>query len=105
MARARKLILVSATHHPLHKIWVQVVEKAAEELGLETETRMEDYVLLTEHGATDDLGMTWLPQVLVEMDDGSIKPVLTEMPLNEAYKADPEKAVEEIKKNIKEMES
>ncbi len=105
MAKARKIILVSATHHPLHKIWVQVAEKTAEELGVEFETRMEDYVLLTEHGATDDLGMTWLPQILVELDDGTIKPVLTEMPLGEDYKADPSRAVEVLKKNIRELEA
>lgn len=104
MAKPKKLILVTATHHPLHELWVKLVEEVAQELGLEKEIRYEDYVLLTEHGDTDDLGMTWLPQLLVELDDGTIKLLLSKMPLNKALQPDYEKAKEEVLEKIKDLE-
>lgn len=103
MAKPKKLILVTAEHHPLHKAWVRLVEELSSELGLDVEVKLEDYVFLTKYGETDDLGMTWLPQLLVELEDGSIRPLLSEMPLNDAYKADPEKAKGVIKERLKQL--
>jgi len=103
MAKPKKLILVTAEHHPLHKAWTRMVEALSSELGLDFEVKLEDYVFLTKYGETDDLGMTWLPQLLVELEDGSIRPLLSEMPLNDAYKADPEKAKEVVKERLKQL--
>ncbi|WFO75687.1 hypothetical protein J4526_02080 [Desulfurococcaceae archaeon MEX13E-LK6-19] len=104
MAKPKKLILVTATHHPLHELWVKLVEDVAQTLNLEKEIRYEDYVLLTEYGDTDDLGMTWLPQLLIELEDGTIKLLLSKMPLNKALQPDYEKAKEEVLSKIKEFE-
>ena len=104
MPKPKKLILVTAEHHPQHKMWVKLVEEIAKQTGLEYEIRIEDYVLLTEHGDTDDLGMAWLPQLLVQLDNGEYKVLLSRMPLNKALQPDVEKAKEEILSKLKEFE-
>ncbi|RLG84166.1 MAG: hypothetical protein DRO40_02060 [Thermoprotei archaeon] len=104
MPKVKKLILVTATHHPLHSLWVKLVDEIANELGIDKEIKYEDYVLLTEYGDTDEFGMAWLPQLLAQLDDGSIKLVLSQMPLNEALQPDYEKAKEQIIAKIKELE-
>lgn len=104
MAKPKKLILVTATHHPLHELWMKLSDEVSKILNIEKEIRYEDYVLLTEHGDTDDLGMPWLPQLLIELDDGTIKLLLSKMPLNKALQPDYDKAKEEILNKIKELE-
>lgn len=104
MAKPKKLILVTATHHPLHELWMKLSDEVSKILNIEREVRYEDYVLLTEHGDTDDLGMPWLPQLLIELDDGSIKLLLSKIPLNKALQPDYDKAKEEILNKIKELE-
>ncbi len=103
MPRVKKLILVTATHHPLHNLWVKLLDRLASDHGVEKEIRIEDYVLLVEHGATDEYGMAWLPQLLAEMDDGSIKLVLAKFPLNDALQPDFDKAVEIASKRLEEL--
>ncbi len=104
MVKPKKLILVTATHHPLHSLWSKLVDDIASATGLEKEIRHEDYILLTEYGETDEYGMAWLPQLLIEFDDGSIKLLLSRMPLNEALEPDYEKAREIVLSKIKEFE-
>ena len=48
--------------------------------------------------------MAWLPQLLAELDDNSVKLLLSQMPLNEALQPDYEKAKELITTRIKELE-
>ncbi len=104
MPKPKKLILVSATHHPLHNLWAKLTEEIANEYGIEREIRYEDYLLLTEYGDTDEYGMAWLPQLLVELDDGTIKLLLSQMPLNEALEPDYERAKDIVVKKLKELE-
>ncbi len=104
MAKPRKLILVTATHHPQHKLWVQLLEEIAKEKGLDKEIRIEDYMLLVEHGDTDDLGMAWLPQLLVELDNGEIKLLLSRMPLDEKLQPSVELAKKEALKKLEEIQ-
>ncbi|MCD6488635.1 MAG: hypothetical protein J7K21_05365 [Desulfurococcales archaeon] len=104
MVKAKKIILVTAPHHPLHSLWSKLVDEISNELGLEKDVRVEDYVLLTEYGDTDEYGMSWIPQLLVELEDGSIKLVLSRMPLNEALQPDYNRAKELVINKIKEIE-
>ncbi len=104
MAKPRKLILVTAPHHPQHKLWIQLLEEVANEKGLDKEIRIEDYVLLVEHGDTDDLGMAWLPQLLVELDNGEIKLLLSRMPLDENLQPSLELAKKEVLKKLEEIQ-
>lgn len=105
MAKVRKLILVTATHHPLHKVFNNLLEELAEKLGVEKEVKIEDYVFLIKYGETDEFGMAGTPQLLVELDDGKILPILTQksMPLTDALKPDIEKAREIILEKIKQL--
>jgi hypothetical protein len=105
MPKAVKLVLVTATHHPYHKLWSKIAEEAAHELGVDLEVKYEDYVYLIEHGDTDEYGMAWVPQILAEFDDGSVKVLLSQLPLNEALQPDKDKAVETIVKKVRELES
>ena len=105
MPRVKKLILVTAEHHPTHKLFKQVADGLSRELGVEVEERIEDYVFLMEHGETDEYGMAWVPQLLAELDNGDIKPVLTKMPFNEQLKSDPKLGKKEALERIKEIAS
>ncbi len=105
MAKITKLILVTAKDHPHHKLWLKLLDQLAEELKVEKETRIEDYLLLTEHGDTDELGMPWLPQLLAEFDNGEIKVVLSRLPLNDSLQPDLGLALEAAKKRITELTS
>lgn len=101
MPKAVKVILVTATHHPMHKQFIKIAERLAKELNIEKEVKEEDYVFLIKYGETDDLGMAWLPQILIQLDNNEIKPVLTQIPFNEKLKPDAEKGYEEAIKKIK----
>ena len=100
MAKPVKIIAVSGKHHPLHKIVDRVCKELAEELRLEYELREDDYVFLNEHGVKDDFGFAGVPQIFVEYEDGKVEVVLHEFPLNERYKADPEKAKDIIREKL-----
>lgn len=104
MPKAVKLVLVTATHHPYHKLWVKIAEDASRQLGVDLEIKHEDYMYLIEHGDTDEYGMAWVPQILAEFDDGTIRVLLSQLPLNEALQPDKDKAVETIVKKVKEYE-
>ena len=103
MVKPKKLILVTAKDHPHHKLWSKLLDELANETGLEKEVRIEDYLLLTEHGDTDELGMPWLPQILVELDNGETKVVISRLPLNKALQPDLGMAKEEALKKLREL--
>ncbi|MEM0355800.1 MAG: hypothetical protein QXO78_00405 [Desulfurococcaceae archaeon] len=104
MVKAKKIYLVTATHHPYHDFWVKLAETLSKNLSLELEIRYEDYLFLIEHGDTDEYGMAWVPQLLVELSDGSISVLLSQLPLNEELKPDFDKAVEIVTSKIRELE-
>lgn len=103
MVAVKKFILVTATHLPYHDKWVKLAQDLSRELGVDFEIKEEDYVFAIEHGKTDDLGMAGLPQLFAELDDGRIVVLLWEIPLNEKYDADFDKAREVVLARIKEV--
>ncbi|MEM1604941.1 MAG: hypothetical protein QW604_03520 [Fervidicoccaceae archaeon] len=103
MVTVKKFILVTATHLPYHDKWVKLTQDLSNALGVQYEIKEEDYVFAIEHGKTDDLGMAGLPQLFAELDDGRIVVVLWEVPLNERYEADFDKAKEVVLARIKEI--
>lgn len=103
MPKPVKLVLVTAEHHPHHKLWVELVESIAKESGLEYEIRIEDYVLLVEHGDTDEYGMAWLPQLLVQLDNGMYKVLLSRMPLGKSLEPDIEEAKRIVSSKLEEL--
>lgn len=104
MVKAKKIYLVTATHHPYHELWVKLAESLSKNLSIDLEVRYEDYLFLIEHGDTDEYGMAWLPQILVELDDGTIRVLLSQLPLNEEFKPDFDKALEIMVNKVKELE-
>jgi len=104
VARVVKLVLDTIKHHPLHKKWVELAQRLAEEFGAELEVKEEDYVYAIEHGDTDDLGMAWLPQLFAVLDDGSVKLVLSQFPFDpKTTNPDPEAALEEARRRLREI--
>ena len=104
MARITKLVLDTIKHHPLHKMWLNLAKSLAEELGVELEVKEEDYVYAIDHGDTDELGMAWLPQLFAVLDNGEVKLVLSQFPFDpKTTKPDPEAALEEARRKIKEI--
>lgn len=102
MAKPKKLILDTAEHHPHHKQWIKMAEAVANELDIELEVKHEDYEFAIQHGVTDELGMAGLPQIMLELDDGRIIPLLHEIPLDDKYQPDFEKGKQVILEKIKE---
>jgi len=101
MPRVVKVILDTADFHPLHKAWVKLAETLARELGVELEIKNEDYIYAIQYGETDDLGMAWLPQLFVQLDDGSVKLVLSRYPFDPAtVKPSEELALKEARERI-----
>ena len=92
MAKPRKLVLVTAEHHPHHRLWLELLERIAKKTGLEKEIKIEDYIYLIEHGDTDEYGMAWVPQLLVELEDGRVVLLLSKMPLNRNFEPDIDEA-------------
>ncbi len=104
MAKVVKLVLDTAKHHPLHKAWLRLAQRLAEELGVELEVKEEDYTYAIEHGETDDIGMTWLPQLFAVLEDGTVKLVLSRYPFDpQTTKPDEKAAYEEAKKRLEEI--
>lgn len=98
-----KVVIVTADHHPYHKLWLSLAEKLSNILKVPLEVKIEDYVYLVEHGDKDEFGMSWLPQILVELEDGSIHWLLSRLPLNERLQPDENKAIEEMLVKLREL--
>lgn len=103
MGKPVRIILVSGEHHPLHKLLDTLCREVAEEIGLEYELKLEDYVFLSEYGIKDEFGFAGIPQVFAYYDSGEVKPLLNEFPLDENYKVDVEKTKAIIKDKLRIM--
>jgi hypothetical protein len=98
-----KVVIVTAEHHPYHKFWLKLADKLSKTVNAPLDVKIEDYVYLVEHGDKDELGMTWLPQILVETDDGEVHWLLSQLPLNERLEPSEEKALEEMLRKLREL--
>jgi len=72
MGKVKKVVLDTAEFHPLHRNWVSLAQTIAKELNVDLEVKQEDYVYAISYGDKDDFGMAWLPQLFLEMEDGSV---------------------------------
>lgn len=103
MVKVKKVVLVTAQHHPYHKMWLKMAESLSKAVGAELEVREEDYVYLVEHGDKDEFGMAWAPQILAELDDGRVEWLLSQLPLNESLQPDESKAQEVMLEKLKNL--
>jgi len=103
MAKVVKLILVTAKHLPQHRYFMKIVDALAKELNVEVEVREEDYEFLSKYGEKDEFGMAWAPQLFAVLDDGSITPILTKLPIDSNLRIDVSKALDEARKRLKEL--
>jgi len=99
MVEPKKIILVSATWAPFHSKLKKICEEVASDNGLEFEEKLEDWIFLKKYGEKDELGGSDIPQIFVEYDDGSIKHVLTKVPLKSG-KPDFNEARETLKSRL-----
>lgn len=105
MGKIKKVILDTAEFHPLHKNWASLAEAIAKELGVELEVKKEDYLFAISYGDKDDLGMAWLPQLFVELEDGSVRLVMSQYPFDPATtKPSDQLAMQEAKRKIAEIQ-
>ncbi len=105
MGKIKKIILDTIEFHPLHKAWMRLAETLAKDAGVELEIKKEDYVFAITYGDTDDLGMAWLPQLFAELEDGSIKLVLSQFPFDpNTTQPDPEEALRVSRERLKRIE-
>ena len=81
MAKPKKIIIVGASWAPFYGKLKKICQEIAEEKGLEFEEKVEDYMFLMKYGEKAELGGADLPQVFVEFDDGTIRHVLTKVPV------------------------
>ena len=83
MNKPKKIILVSAEWAPFHSKLRRICEDVASRNNLEFEEKIEDWMFLKKYGEKDELGGSDIPQVFLEYEDGSVKHVLTKVPLKE----------------------
>ncbi len=100
---AKKLILVTSDSHPLHKVFIEILDELSKELNVEKEVKVEDYGFLADYGEKDEFDMPFLPQLFAMSSDGKIFPILTRIPLDSSLKPDKEKGKEEAIKKIKNL--
>jgi len=98
--KVRKLIFVTSEGHPQHKYFAGIADELSKKLGVEVEVRKEDYVFLSKYGETDDLGLTWLPQLMAELEDGEVIKVLTQPALTPDGKLDAEGGLKRALRNL-----
>lgn len=79
--RAKKLILVGAPWAAFNDKLKKICQEVAAEKGLEFEEKVEDYVFLMKYGEKDELGGADIPQVFVEFEDGTVRHILTRVPV------------------------
>ncbi len=97
----KKFVLVTASHLPQHKYFLDVAKKLANELGVELEVREEDYEFLSQYGEKDEFGMAWAPQLFVVLENNDVKPILTKLPIDEkTLKIDTARAYELAKQAL-----
>ncbi|MEM0362194.1 MAG: hypothetical protein QXH75_00035 [Sulfolobaceae archaeon] len=101
---SKKLILVTSESHPLHKIFMEITDEISKELNLEKEIKIEDYAFLADYGEKDEFDMPFLPQLLIQLSDGRIVPVLTKIPFDSQLKPDKNAGKQEAIKKIKNLE-
>lgn len=101
--KVRKVVLVTAEHHPYHKLWVKLAEELSKILNVPLEVKLEDYVYLVDYGDKDEFGMSWLPQILVELENNDVRWLLSRLPLNNALQPDEEKAISEMIEKLKSL--
>ena len=105
MPKVVKLILVTAKHLPQHKYFMKILNALAKELNVEVEILEEDYEFLSKYGEKDEFGMAWAPQLFARLDDGSIIPILTKLPIDERLRVDTDKALNEARRRLQELTS
>lgn len=98
--KVRKLILVTSDGHPQHKYFAGITDELSKKLGVDVEVRKEDYVFLSKYGETDDLGLTWLPQLMAELEGGGVIKVLTQPALTPDGKLDAEGGLKQALRNL-----
>jgi hypothetical protein len=103
VVKISKLVIVTAEHHPYHKLWLKIADRLSKILSAPLDVKIEDYVYLVEHGDKDEFGMTWLPQILVEMDNGSVYGLLSQLPLDEKLEPSEEKAIDIMLQKLREI--
>ncbi len=98
------MVLVTAKHLPQHRYFEKLAKELSSKLGVDLEIREEDYEFLSNYGQKDEFGMAWAPQLFVVLEDGSVKIVLSQLPIDATtLKIDLEKAKAEALENLKKL--
>ncbi len=95
-----KLILVTSTGHPLESYFNKVASEVSVVAGMRVEVRENDYIYLDKYGAKDEFGVTWLPQLLVQVEK-EVFPLLTEPALNGKGELDVNAGVNEALRKLR----
>jgi hypothetical protein len=104
MGKVKRVVLDTAEFHPLHRNWVSLAQTIAKELNVDLEVKQEDYVYAISYGDKDDFGMAWLPQLFLEMEDGSVKLIMSQYPFDPATtKPSDEMALAEARRKVQEI--
>ena len=98
--KVRKLVLVTSDGHPQHKYFAGIAEELSKKLGVSVDIRRDDYVFLSNYGETDDLGLTWLPQLMAEVEGGEVIKVLTQPALTPDGKLDIDGGLKQALRNL-----
>jgi len=103
MTKVQRVILDTATYQPQHKFFLEIARWLSGLLEVELKVIEEDYVFANQYGDKDDFGFAWLPQLFVELEGGSVVPVLTKPPFNpQTLELDQELSKKEVISRLRE---
>ena len=80
--------MATAEGAPLRRQAERVCRKVAEANNIKFDVISDDWEFLYKYGLRDEMGGIDLPQVFVELDDGTVKHVMTRLPLTDEGKID-----------------
>lgn len=87
------IIAVTADWEKGSQYVIQVCEAVSKGTDIPLEVRKEDYDLLISNGEKDEFGGVDIPQIFLKLADGTIKHVMTRVPINERGMPDMEKGI------------
>ena len=94
------IVIVTADWEKGSHYAVQVCEAVSKAKNIPLENKKEDYDILIGYGEKDEFGGVDIPQVFLKFNDGTMKHVMTRVPLNERGMPDIEKGIKILSEAI-----
>ncbi len=94
--KVEAIVAVTADWEKGSQYALQVAKAVSEGKNIPLEVRKEDYDLLISHGEKDEFGGVDMPQVFLKLEGGTMKHVMTRVPLKDNGQPDIELGIKKL---------